>query len=157
MAWFVAENGAILAARDARGRRLPVEFFGPEGISRIERKLGELVALLARSWWWEVPVGASEFAEFRESALEVQVRLRCLLGDGYRILKWVEFWERLFFRGRRVPLPGQSKEKERNVRNSTVRLRLPTTTFKERWLVVVGGHPPFGGLRGAGAILYTTS
>ena len=97
--WFVATNRAILAARDAKGRWFPVGFFGPEGIARIERKLGELVALLARSWWWEIPIGSPEFAEFRETALEVQVRLRYLLGDGYRILKWVEFWERLFFRG----------------------------------------------------------
>lgn len=99
LAWIVAENRAILAARDARGRWFPGGFFGPEGIARIERKLGELVSLLARSWWWEISVGSPEFVEFRETALEVQVRLRYLLGDGYRILKWVEFWERLFFRG----------------------------------------------------------
>ena len=96
--WFVAENRAILAARDGNGRWRPVEFFRPEKIAKSTRKLSELVGLIARSWWWEIPVGSAEFSRLRESALEVLVGLRCLLDDEYGIVRWMEFWERVFFR-----------------------------------------------------------
>ena len=96
--WFVAENRAILAARDGNGRWRPVEFFRPDRIAMDMRKLGELIGLIARSWWWEIPVGSAEFSRLRESALEVLTGLRCLLDDEYGIVRWMEFWERVFFR-----------------------------------------------------------